>query len=108
LSAYLAERPDLSCVRALRADISLGTVEMTARLLSLAGRYGFIPCSESRGDANLVRRLGGNILISMMMLARNASAFRLSVLRRTRVLVFMPREELDRRFGSGQRPGPVL
>ncbi len=80
--------------------MALGTTEMTERLLSLSGRYGFRPCSEPPGEARLAHRIGENILMSMMMLARNASAFRLSTLRRTRVLVFMTREVLDQRFGA--------
>jgi hypothetical protein len=108
LSAYMAERREFDGVRAIRADMALGTTEMTERLLSLSGRYGFRPCSEPHGEANLAHRFGENILISMMMLARNASAFRLSTLRRTRVLVFMPREVLDKRFGRDCiRPRPV-
>jgi len=99
LSAYMAEHSDLD-VRAIRADMGLGTAEMTERLLSLSGRYGFRPCSEQHGEASPAHRFGENILMSMMLLARNASAFRLSTLRRTRVLIFMPREVLDQRFGA--------
>jgi hypothetical protein len=43
--------------------------------------------------------LGENILISMMVLARNAAALRADVLRRDRTLVFLSRRELRRRYG---------
>ena len=99
LSAYMAERPELDCVRAIRAGMALGTTEMTERLLSLSGRYGFRPCSEPHSGGSAAHRFGEDILFSMMMLARNASAFRLTKLRRARALVFMTREVLDQGFG---------
>ncbi len=98
LSAYLAEHPELDSVRAIRADMALGAPEMTERLLSLTARYGFTPCGEPFANPGFSRRLGENIWISMMVLARNASGFRLSLLRRARVPVFMRREVLDQRF----------
>ena len=104
----MAERRDLDDVRAVRADMTLGTTQMTERLLSLSGRYGFRPCSAHQGEATLARRSGEDILISMMVLARNASAFRLSKFRRARVLVFMPRDVLDERFGAAApHPRPL-
>ena len=108
LSAYMAERRDLDDVRAVRADMALGTTQMTERLLSLSGRYGFRPCSAHQGKAALARRFGEDILIAMMVLARNARAFRFSKFRRARVLVFMPRDVLDERFGAADRhPRPL-
>jgi hypothetical protein len=108
LSAYLAENPQLHGVQAIRGDMALGAPEMTERLLGITGRLGFRPCGgHDGGGAGLARRIGENILISMMILARNAGEFRFSTLRRTRVLVFMPREVLDRRYGARDRtPGP--
>jgi hypothetical protein len=106
LSAYLAENPELHCVRAIRAEMALGPPEMTKRLLGITGRLGFRPCGKHDGGAGLARRIGENILISMMILARNAGDFRFSTLRRARVLVFIPREVLDERYGAqNRRPG---
>ena len=45
---------------------------------------------------------GENILISMMVLARNAAALRADVLWRNRTLVFLSRRELRRRYGFAQ------
>jgi hypothetical protein len=42
---------------------------------------------------------GENILISMIVLTRNAAAFRADTLRRDRTLVFLSRRELRRRYG---------
>ena len=43
LSAFMAEHGDFDDVRAIRAEMGLGTTEMTERLLRLSGRYGFMP-----------------------------------------------------------------
>lgn len=83
--------------------MALGTTEMTERLLSLSGRYGFRPCSETHGGGSAAHRFGADILFSMTMLSRNASAFRLTKLRRARALVFMTREVLDQGFGVVSR-----
>jgi hypothetical protein len=106
LSAYLAENPEFDNVRAIRGEMALGGQKTTHRLLSLTGRLGFKPCGERKGGAGLARRIGGNILISMLILARNANDFRLSGLSRTRVPIFMSREVLDAKYGAGNtRPG---
>jgi hypothetical protein len=43
----------------------------------------------------------------MTILAPNAGDFRFAALGRARVLVFMPREALDKRHGrQSRRPGP--
>ncbi len=103
LSAYMASQ-ELDGVRAIRPGMAPGTTEMTERLLSLSGRYGFRP-SEPQGAGSTARRFGEGILFSMMMPAQNARAFRLSKLRRARVLVFTTREALDQGFGeASHRP----
>jgi hypothetical protein len=47
-----------------------------------------------------LHQLGENILISLMVLARNSEALRLSSIRRVRIPVFVSRAELERRFGN--------
>lgn len=85
------------------------TTERTERLLSFSGRYGFWPCSKPDSKASLAHAFGENLLISITMLARKGSAFRLSRLRRTRVPGFTPGEGLGKRFGADNsfRPRPV-
>lgn len=100
LSRYFALCSEYGCVLAIRADMAFGTAEQTAQLLRICGRYGFIPSREPNEDAAAVHRIGENILISMMVLARNVGALRVSSLRRDRVRVFLTRNELDRRFGN--------
>jgi hypothetical protein len=105
LSAYLEERPEYGCVGAAQADMAFGTRAETAQLLRISGRYGFVPPACAQREA-FARRMGRNIFISMMVLARNATALRLSTLRRDRVRVFLARDDLDRRFGNGPRERP--
>jgi hypothetical protein len=101
LSAYLAALPDYGTVAAVKANMAFGTADETARLLRICGRYGFKPGpQEAESFGGEAHRLGENILFSMMVLARNAKALRLSTLRRVRVPVFMLRSELDRRYGG--------
>jgi hypothetical protein len=100
LSAYLGARADCGTVAAIRANMAFATAGETAQLLRICGRYGFTPgWEEAESFGGEAHRLGENILISMMLLARNARALRLSTLRRVRVRVFMLRSELDRRYG---------
>ncbi len=112
LSDYFATRADCDCIRAVRAGMAFGTNEQTAQLLRICGRFGFVQCQDGASyETGPMHRLGENILISMMVLARNPGALRLSSLRRGRVCVFLTRDELDRRFGpqapSARRKGPV-
>jgi hypothetical protein len=47
---------------------------------------------------------GENILISMIVLAQNASALRADTLWRDRTLVVLSRQTLQRRYGATKRP----
>jgi hypothetical protein len=101
LSAYPAARTDCGAVAAIKANMAFGTAEKTAQHLRFSGRYGFVPSwGEAESFGGVAHRLGENILISMMVYARDANALRFSSLRRTRVPVFLLRSEFDRRYGG--------
>lgn len=100
LSRYLFSRCDCDGIAAVRADMAFATPEETEQLLRICGRYGFRPSREGENLASAAHRYGENILISMMVLARNARALRPSSIRRGRVRVFLTRDELDDRFGD--------
>ena len=95
---FLSQRPDLADVRLIRAEMSFGTSERSTQLERIMGHYGFEPAPygpmRRRGR---LRRAGENILISMMVLARNIAALRPDSLRRDRIEVFLPRNVLERR-----------
>jgi hypothetical protein len=101
LAGFLHSRRDLDDVLAICANMSLEPAERSAQLVRFVGRFGFesIAPSSSRSFRQQMHWLGENILISMMVLARNAAALRVDVLRRDRTLVFLSRRELRRRYG---------
>jgi len=75
--------------------------ERSAQLTRFVARFGFerIAAASSRSFRQQIHWFGENILISMMVLARNAAALRTDTLRRDRMLVFLSRRELRRRYG---------
>ena len=101
LAGFLHSRRDLDDVVAICANMSLEPAERSAQLVRFVGRFGFesVAPSSSRSFRQQMHWLGENILISMMVLARNAAALRADVLRRDRTLVFLSRRELRRRYG---------
>jgi hypothetical protein len=102
LARYLRERPDLSDVVAIRANMSFGTAEQTAQLVRLASRYGFetVAGPEIRTAGQRLHHFGENILITLFVLARNRAAMRRDSLWRTRTLAFLSRAALDQRYGD--------
>ncbi|MGA8699497.1 MAG: hypothetical protein WB689_37875 [Xanthobacteraceae bacterium] len=71
------------------------------QLVRFVGRFGFerIAAVSSRSFRQQMRWFGENILISMIVLARNAAALRADTLRRDRIFVLLSRRELRRRYG---------
>jgi hypothetical protein len=101
LAGFLDGRRDLDGVVAICANMSLEPAERSAQLVRFVGRFGFeqIAATSSRSFRQQMHWFGENILISMMVLARNAAALRADILRRDRTLVFLSRRELRRRYG---------
>ena len=101
LARFLDDRRDLDGVVAICANMSLEPAERSAQLTRFVGRFGFerIAAADPRSLRQQMHWLGENILISMMVLARNAAALRSDTLRRDRTLVFLSRRELRRRYG---------
>jgi hypothetical protein len=101
LARFLDGRRDFDDVVAICANMSLEPAERSAQLVRFVARYGFerIAAASSRSFRKQVHWFGENILISMMVLARNAAALRADTLRRDRTLVFLSRRELRRRYG---------
>jgi len=81
--------------------MSLEPAERSPQLARFVSRFGFerVSATSSRSLRQQMHWLGENILISMMVLARNAAALRADTLRRDRTLVFLSRRELRRRYG---------
>jgi YkoP domain len=108
LALYLIARPDLTSVVALRANMSFGSAEQSEQITRIAARYGFEAAgpAEPATMAGRLHRYGENVLISLMVIARNTAAFRFQSLRRNRTPVYMSRRKLESRFRStdGDRP----
>jgi hypothetical protein len=101
LSYFLEARRDLDDVIAISANMTLEPAERSDQLVRFVARFGFerIAATNSRSFRQQMHWFGENILISMMVLARNAAALRADTLRRDRTLVFLSRRELRRRYG---------
>jgi hypothetical protein len=103
LARYLRSRPQYDSVSIIRANVVFGAREESAQVVRLMGRYGFEPVKETAPVTarKCARRLGENILISLMVLAHNGAALRRSTLRRDRVQMLLSRRMLERRYGPG-------
>jgi hypothetical protein len=101
LAGFLDGRRELDDVVAICANMSLEPAERSAQLVRFVGRFGFEPIAEasSRSFRQQMHWFGENILISMIVIARNAAALRADTLRRDRTLVFLSRRELRQRYG---------
>jgi hypothetical protein len=101
LANFLDDHRDLDDVVAICANMSLEPAERSAQLVRFVGRFGFerIAAVSARSFRQQMHWFGENILISMIVLARNAAALRADTLRRDRTLVFLSRQELRRRYG---------
>jgi hypothetical protein len=101
LSRFLDARRDFDDVMAICANMTFEPAERCDQLARFVARFGFerIEAASSRSFRQQIHWFGENILISMMVLARNAAALRADTLRRDRTLVFLSRRELRRRYG---------
>jgi hypothetical protein len=102
LARYLARRPDLDDVALVRCNMAFGGPGRNAQMVRLISRYGFelVPAATAVTLAEHARRCGENILISLMVLARNAAALRQDTLRRGRTQVFLSRRSLEQRYSA--------
>jgi len=103
LARYLAERGDLNDVCVVRCTLMFAGPERDGQMARLLARYGFelVPADNPMGLREHARRFGENILISLIVLARNAAALRRDTLRRGRTRVFMSRRLLEQRYAGG-------
>lgn len=100
LARHLACRRDLDDIVAIRVNLGLGAAERRRQLAHIMGRYGFelTPSMAPRSLGERTRRLGENILISLMVWAQNPGAVRRDTLRRDRMVVLVSRRSLDLRY----------
>jgi hypothetical protein len=102
LAAYLTEHSSLADVAIISATMGFGPLAHSDHTAKVAAHYGFVRAVDAISARSLPERLhqfGENILISMIVMSRNAAALRSGTLSRDRVRVFLSRAELIRRFG---------
>lgn len=101
LARHVAQCSDLDAVAAICADMRLAPTKQCARVTRIVSRYGFEAAKDSRvGRPGLLRMMGENILMVMLVLATNPIAFRAGVLRRGHARVIMSRAKLLRLYRS--------
>jgi hypothetical protein len=99
LARYVAQSSDLDEVVAVCADMRLATPQQSAQLARIVSRYGFEAEKDSRvGRPGLLRLIGENILMVLLVLATNPCAFRAAVLRRGHARVIISRARLLRMY----------
>jgi hypothetical protein len=103
LARYLASRPDLDDISLMRCTMMFASGERDDQMVRMIRRYGFelVPPTTTVTLGERARRLGENIMISLIVLARNQAALRRDTLRRGRTRVFMSRKVLEQRYGGG-------
>jgi hypothetical protein len=109
LASFLDGGRYLDDVVAICANMSLEPTERSAQLVRFVGRFGFerIEAVGAPSFRQQMHWFGENILISMIVLARNAAALRADTLRRDRTLVFLSRRELRRRYGFARHEAVI-
>lgn len=99
LARHVAQSRDLDPVVAICADMRLAPTRQCAQLTRIVSRYGFEAAKDSRaGRPGLLRLIGENILMMMLVLATNPIAFRAGVLWRGHARVTMSRAKLLRLY----------
>ena len=99
--ARFLDSPDLADVVAICANMSFEPAERSGQLARFVSRFGFERVMPANPPSlhQQVHWFAENILISMMVLARNAAALRSNTLWRDRTLMVLSRRELRRRYG---------
>lgn len=102
LARFLASRPDLGDVTVISGQVPSGTRIQRDQLGRIMARYGFEVLAEPEHLtlAERLHRFGENILISLVVFARNASALRFDTLARVRLPIYLSRRDLEREFGE--------
>jgi len=107
LARYLVATPELADIRAVRADTRLAGRNTTEQLLRICRRLGLErgPDTAPPSLSERLRRVGEDIFIALLVIARNAQAFRSDSIWRDRVQMFLTRSNLERRYGGPARRG---
>lgn len=98
LARYLQEDSTLKDVKAVCADMCLGTAEQRMQLSRIVGRYGFESARRGAGQPGVVQRIGGKIMMFLLALVTNPSTLRAAIFLRAHQRIFLSRNALVRRY----------
>jgi len=104
LAKYLNEHPELNDVKAICADMCLGTNAKRNQLARIVGHFGFEGARRGLGRAGPLERLSQNIMMFLLVLATNPSTLRGAILLRTHQRIFLSRKALFARYIERQKP----
>jgi YkoP-like protein len=107
LARHLATRTDMNDVVAIRLEAALGAVARSGQIGRILSRFGFqvMPRQDSLSVVERIHRYSENILITLMVLVRNAAALRSDTLIRDRVVAYLSRRALEQRYGASATDG---
>lgn len=98
LARYLQADGTLKDVKAVCADMCLGTAEQSMQLARIVGRYGFEPARRGVGQPGILERIGQNIMMFLLVLVTSPSTLRAAILLRAHQRIFLSRTVLVRRY----------
>jgi hypothetical protein len=104
LARYLHGRTELNEVKAICADMCLGTAAKRRQLARIVGHFGFEAARRGVGRAGPLERIAQNIMMFLLVLATNPSTLRGAILLRTHQRIFLSREALLHRYIERQDP----
>jgi hypothetical protein len=106
LARHLATCADMKDVVAIRLDAALGAPARSAQISRILSRFGFETISQEQPSlARRIHQYGENVLISLLVLAHNKLALRSDTLMRDRVIAYLSRQALERRYGASANTG---
>lgn len=112
LARYLQAHGELRDVKAICADMCLGTSAKRRQLARIVGRFGFEGASYGVGRPGLLMHLAQNIMMFLLVLVTNPATLRAAILLRAHQRIYLSRDALLCRYaegtvrgGSETRPG---
>lgn len=105
LATYLQQESALSEVKAVCADMCLGTADQRQQLTRIVGRYGFEAARHGLGQPGILEHVCQNIMMFLLVLVTNPATLRGAILLRAHQRIFLSRAALVGRYTTTPLPG---
>jgi hypothetical protein len=105
LASYLERDDSLREVRAICADMCLGTPDRRSQLARIVGRFGFEGTAYGLGQPGPLEFLSSKIMMFLLVLVTNPSTLRGTILLRAHQRIYLSREALVARYAGRARTG---